>query len=312
MSSPSLDWSLVCFGLSLSLSSCHCIKMDPALLREREAFKKKALANPTVESRKRKEVEADVGKKKKKKEVSKPSPAVDRPDGLNYKLITKASLTENFTALTKIIRKMKERFKDGDAEALTLEELLEETNQVDLSQRHKNWLVDALSNNVKVEPRQDGRFAFKPTFSKLRDSKSILRLLDEYDRKGKGGILLEEIEESLPRADKYINKLGDQILLIVRPVDKKKVVFYNEKSLLPTKIDEEFQKLWRSVTVDSVDETKIEEYLEKQGLATMQDLSSRKSLPIQKRKKVSSKKGKNFKKTNTHVSDILQDYSDQP
>lgn len=299
--------------------------MDPALLREREAFKKKALANPTVESRKRKEVESpDSAKKKSKKEISSSSKSssksiqnnqktgVDRPDALNYKLITKASLTENFTALTKIIRKMKERFKDGDAEALTLDELLEETNQLDLSQRHKNWLVDALSNNVKVEPTQDGKFAFKPTFPKLRDSKSILRLLDEYDRKGKGGILLEEIEESLPRADKYINKLGDQILLIVRPVDKKKVVFYNEKSLLPTKIDEEFQKLWRSVAVDSLDETKIEEYLEKQGLSTMQDLNSRKSVPIQKRKKVTSKKGKNFKKTNTHVSDILQDYSDQP
>ena len=289
--------------------------MDPALLREREAFKKKALANPTVESRKRKEAESpDSVRKKSKRDgpsSSKPTP-VDRPDGLNYKLITKASLTENFTALTKIIRKMKERFRDGDGEALTLDELLEETNQLDLSQRHKNWLVDALSNNVKVEPTQDGKFAFKPTFPKLRDSKSILRLLDEYDRKGKGGILLEEIEESLPRADKYISRLGDQILIIVRPVDKKKVVFYNEKSLLPTKIDEEFQKLWRSVAVDSLDETKIEEYLEKQGLSTMQDLNSRKSLPIQKRKKVTSKKGKNFKKTNTHVSDILQDYSDQP
>ena len=287
--------------------------MDPALLREREAFKKKALANPTVESRKRKEVESpDLARKKSKKDASsssKPTPAID---ALNYKLITKASLTENFTALTKIIRKMKERFRDGDAEALTLDELLEETNQLDLSQRHKNWLVDALSNNVKVEPTQDGKFAFKPTFPKLRDSKSILRLLDEYDRKGKGGILLEEIEESLPKADKYISRLGDQILIIVRPVDKKKVVFYNEKSLLPTKIDEEFQKLWRSVAVDSLDETKIEEYLEKQGLSTMQDLNSRKSLPIQKRKKVTSKKGKNFKKTNTHVSDILQDYSDQP
>lgn len=30
-------------------------------------------------------------------------------------------------------------------------------------------------------------------------------------------------------------------------------------------VDEEFQKLWRSVTVDAMDDAKIDEYLEKQG-----------------------------------------------
>lgn len=40
-------------------------------------------------------------------------------------------------------------------------------------------------------------------------------------------------------------------------------MFYNDKTAtLP--IDEEFQKLWRSVAVESMDDQKIEEYLEKQ------------------------------------------------
>lgn len=30
-------------------------------------------------------------------------------------------------------------------------------------------------------------------------------------------------------------------------------------------VDEEFQKLWRSATVDAMDDAKIDEYLEKQG-----------------------------------------------
>lgn len=30
-------------------------------------------------------------------------------------------------------------------------------------------------------------------------------------------------------------------------------------------VDEEFQKLWRSVAVDAMDDAKIDEYLEKQG-----------------------------------------------
>lgn len=31
------------------------------------------------------------------------------------------------------------------------------------------------------------------------------------------------------------------------------------------KVDDEFLKLWRSVTVDAMDDAKIDEYLEKQG-----------------------------------------------
>lgn len=33
----------------------------------------------------------------------------------------------------------------------------------------------------------------------------------------------------------------------------------------------DFQKLWRSVAVESIEDQKIEDYLEKQGIASMQD-----------------------------------------
>ncbi len=38
----------------------------------------------------------------------------------------------------------------------------------------------------------------------------------------------------------------------------------------------EFQKLWRSVPVDSIDEEKIEEYLKKQGISSMQEMGPKK------------------------------------
>lgn len=34
-----------------------------------------------------------------------------------------------------------------------------------------------------------------------------------------------------------------------------------------SQVDEEFKKIWRSIPVDSMDDAKIEEYLEKQGTA---------------------------------------------
>lgn len=40
----------------------------------------------------------------------------------------------------------------------------------------------------------------------------------------------------------------------------------------------EFQKLWRSVPVDSIDEEKIEEYLKKQGISSMQETGPKKTV----------------------------------
>lgn len=66
-----------------------------------------------------------------------------------------------------------------------------------------------------------------------------------------------------------IQALQNEIIYISRPIDKKKIVFYNDKTAaLP--VDEEFQKLWRSVAVESMDDPKIEEYLEKQVSSTLQ------------------------------------------
>ena len=41
-------------------------------------------------------------------------------------------------------------------------------------------------------------------------------------------------------------------------------MFYNDRTT-ELGLDDEFQKLWRSVAVESMDDQKIEEYLEKQA-----------------------------------------------
>lgn len=38
-----------------------------------------------------------------------------------------------------------------------------------------------------------------------------------------------------------------------------------KEKIISYQVDEEFKKLWRSIPVDSMDDAKIEEYLEKQG-----------------------------------------------
>lgn len=49
----------------------------------------------------------------------------------------------------------------------------------------------------------DSKYLFKATY-KLKDRKSLLKLLKQQDLKGLGGILLEDVEESLPHCEKAL------------------------------------------------------------------------------------------------------------
>ena len=53
---------------------------------------------------------------------------------------------------------------------------------------------------------QDGvkKYIFKPCYN-IRKGKDLLALLKDHQEKGAGGILLEDIQESLPRADEIIS-----------------------------------------------------------------------------------------------------------
>lgn len=68
----------------------------------------------------------------------------------------------------------------------------------------KQWLrAEALASNPKIEVTLDGKYMFKPPY-KIRDRKGLLKLLRQTDLKGLGGILLEDIQESLPNHEKIL------------------------------------------------------------------------------------------------------------
>ncbi|XP_072261522.1 transcription initiation factor IIE subunit beta [Pyxicephalus adspersus] len=281
--------------------------MDPALLRDRELFKKRALSNPAVE--KRSSSSESSKKKKAKLDVGGTSGSKQSSDGSNgsFSLKTLPGASFKFGVLAKIVNYMKTRHQRGDTHPLTLEEILDETQHLDIGMKQRQWLMsEALTSNPKIEVI-DGKYAFKPRYN-LKDKRALLRLLDKHDQRGLGGILLEDIEEGLPNAQKAIKALGDQITFVTRP-DKKKILFYNDKSCQFT-VDEEFQKLWRSVPVDSMDDEKIEEYLKRQGISSMQETGPKKVIPVQKRKKSTSQKKRRFKTHNDHLAGVLKDYTD--
>lgn len=93
--------------------------------------------------------------------------------------------------------------------------------QMDVGARQKQWLEqEALKSNPKIEATEDGKYAFKPPYN-IRDRKSLLKLLDKHDQRGLGGILLDDIRESMANVDAALKKLGDSVLYVTRPTDKK-------------------------------------------------------------------------------------------
>lgn len=279
--------------------------MDPSLLREREAFKKRAMAVPTIERKPKPEQPArEAPRPKVRSNVAAP-----KLDSSNYKGMSGSS-QYRFGVLAKIVRHMKNRHLDGDDHPLSLDDILDETNQLDVGNSVRNWLqTEALQNNPKIDVSGGGQsFSYKPVY-KLKDGKTLLRLLKQQDLKGLGGVMLDDIQESLPHCEKVLKHRANEIVYIQRPTDKKKILFYNDRSS-NLEVDDEFIKLWRSVTVDAMDDAKIDEYLEKQGIRTMQDHGPKKVMSM-KRKKGAQKK-RQFKKPrdNEHLAHVLETYED--
>ncbi|XP_046390334.1 transcription initiation factor IIE subunit beta [Ischnura elegans] len=282
--------------------------MDPSLLRERELFKKRALSTPTVE--KKKKDENSTPKDDSKKKMKPPSAPAPKMDVVSYKTMTGSSQYK-FGVLAKIVKHMKSRHQEGDDHPLTLDEILDETNQLDIGSKVKQWLLtEALTNNPKLEVTPEGRYLFRATY-KIRDRKSLLRLLKQHDLKGMGGVLLEDVQESLPHCEKALKSLQNELIYVTRPMDKKKILFYNDKTA-NFFVEDDFVKLWRAVAVESMDDQKIEEYLEKQGIRSMQEHGQKKAVVPLKRKKPNQRRNKNKKpRDNEHLADVLENYEDK-
>lgn len=246
--------------------------------------------------------------------------AFGRPQGPqhSYKTMTSWSQT-NFGIITKIVKWLRERHLNGDSEPLTLNEILDETEQIDISSRTRAWLENEVleaNPRIRVIKPEEGseektKYQYKPLID-VKDRKTLRKFLMERYQSGEGAIMMDDILESLPNANRAIKWLVDNehIVVITRPNDKQKIVFYNEGKQ-DIKVDKEFVELWRSLPVDALSDDKIEEYLEKHGIQSIQDLASKKMEPVQKRRKVMRRPNKNFKAHNEHMKDILQDYATQ-
>jgi len=290
--------------------------MDPALLKQREAFLKRAAALPTVSSRpqaeKRSAADSHPKKEKSKKAKTAPSASVSKvKNATNFDYKTaKQSMANNFGNLAKLVDHMKKRHLEQHTWGLSLEEILEELQIFDLSNKTKQWLREVMPNNPRLSMNEENKYIYRPPF-KIKSKNSLLSVLKRHDLDGKGGILLSELAECMPNAEKVVLSLGDAVSFLPTNVNKRKdkVVFYNDpESQVP--MDEEFRALWRSVAVDHLDEKKVEEYLQKHGIESMKDLAPKKNTGAgQAPKRRAGSRRQKVHNTHLTESGVLKDYS---
>ena len=199
------------------------------MLAEREAFKRRAMAVPTIENKKRKVEEPP----KKSSASSKPPTEKSNINRMKNAMGSSSSSQYKFGVLARIVRHMKARHMDGEDHPLLLEEILDETNQLDVSSKTRMWLQnEALKQNPKIDVTDAGdRYMFKAPF-KLRDKKSLLKMLKRKDLNGEGGVYYDDVNESLAKCEKIVQTLttDGKIIQIPRPCDKKKILFYYDHS----------------------------------------------------------------------------------
>ncbi|KAF8362356.1 gtf-2E2 [Pristionchus pacificus] len=292
--------------------------MDASLLKSKAAFMKAASTTSAVQIRPQPEYSTydseQVKKKKKKKSSHKTEDtggkALDNLE-VDYSSASNAiANSANFSTMAKIVDYMKKRRLSNITNdwGLSLNEILEEIQVFDLSKKSEQWLREALPKNPRLTVVDDSKFVFKPPYP-IKGKTSLIKVLVKQHQDGRGGILLSDLSECIPNPEKSLESLSSEVIVIPTQVNKRKdkVIFWNDPST-NFEVDEDFKAIWRMISIDHLDEKKIEEYLVKHGIDTMRDLAPKKNM-VGPPKRKQAKRRTNVKVHNEHLDDVLEDYN---
>ncbi|XP_003383616.1 PREDICTED: transcription initiation factor IIE subunit beta-like [Amphimedon queenslandica] len=297
--------------------------IDPSLLKDREAFKKRSRATPVVEKKVSKaKVTADSRpsaskpkKKKKASQFSRPKPNIlhtGTSDSIKEAAKHGHRGKNPARILKAVVDMMKERYLTKVYDPLSIDEILKEIDLEELHSEIKQRLYEELRRNRKIRYYSEAdRFIFLPSLGhQVRSKTQLLAFLQDRESKGMGGVSITDLKEAIPQTEKVLRKLEKDIFrLKCGERDKnEEVVFYNNHDYDIT-VDESIVSQWRQVSVDGQSERDIEKYLENVGLGAMQGETRKRKAPTQQRK--TSKKSRQTKILNTHLeTDLLKEYSE--
>lgn len=248
---------------------------------------------------------ANANDARKRKINAKPEVCDSTPK--RAKLVINNNVDSNNSLLFKIVNHLKIRRQQKQFAPLTLDEILQETSQCDVSTANKNWLInEALPQNEKIEVVGD-RYSFKPSF-KLKNPTELLDLVRNQFSNEMGMITKDSLGESIGDANigKALDKFKNEIA-VIKGNDKKDLIYGQIKGMNNT-VNDDFLKLWRSCSVSETSESKICESLRKEGIHAY-DFKDMTGIATGEQKKGKQNKRRNCRVENGHMTDVLIDYN---
>ena len=106
----------------------------------------------------------------------------------------------------KVIMHMKIRFQKNENFALSLDEILDELSIFDVPKKIRDNLDNmVLPVNPKLEMSFDDKtktrkYTYKPSFN-LKNRRDLINLIKEKQDKGEGGVLKDDVQESMTTED---------------------------------------------------------------------------------------------------------------
>ena len=117
-----------------------------------------------------------------------------------------SGLNNPYRLLKSVMDMLKERYASKKYESLTFEEIISTIGREDLSVDLSQWLEEALLSNPKVHFSADSRrYLFKPALGLgVRNRRQLLELLKEWEREGKGGMMMSDVREAVHNPERAI------------------------------------------------------------------------------------------------------------
>ncbi|CAF0977083.1 unnamed protein product [Rotaria sordida] len=221
------------------------------------------------------------------------------------------SSKSRFLTLANIVEKLQERFLSGQTDAITLDEIIEESSlTIDPSDKH--WLAsEALLSNEKIDVKKvddTNKFVYKPPLD-LKAPKKIhlLNLLKTRHERCEGAVTVDDVRDTIPktRADNIIDSLIKSGDVVKVTSNKKDILFYTDRAY-DLRVNPEFIESWRKISVEGLDDKKIWEFLDNQGHYGLTKNAPRQALPTKSRR---GGRRPDTMKHNLHVAHQLEDYS---
>ena len=203
------------------------------------------------------------------------------------------------------IRYALEYLKDKDTPR-TLEQLLLYLSLQHEPEEYKQMIFGILVRHEKVNyDKETATFTFRP-FQNIKSAEQLLRFLQT--QRTAQGLRVYDLREGWRDAEGAIDQLEAQgkLLVIRNKKDNHPRMVWPNDPTLTFNIDDEFQQIWHKIKLPEA--AALADELEKAGL--MPANKSRGLKPkVKQLEKKTKKPRKGGKTTNTHMSNILKDYS---